>query len=233
MKKTKDNISGMFNSIAKRYDLLNHLLSANLDKRWRKIAIKKIKCSDSTDILDIATGTGDMALEIANYKPKSIVGIDIAENMIDIAKEKARKYNKDALIQFQIANAEDIPFADNSFDYVTVAFGVRNFEDLSKGLKEINRVIKPDGRTVILEFSKPENAIFKHLYYFYFKRILPLIGKLISNNSIAYNYLPESVKSFPNGNDFLSIMKDAGFTGLEQQKLTFGIASIYCGRKMK
>lgn len=231
MKKNKENIAAMFNSIAKRYDLLNHLLSGNSDKKWRRKLRKSLHIGDNTRILDIATGTGDLAIELAKGNPKQITGIDIAGEMLKIAREKVKKADLDKIILFRKAGAEKIPFSDNQFDYVTVAFGVRNFEDLEKGLSEMLRVLVPGGRAAILEFSKPEGMIFKHIYSLYFKLILPLVGRAISKSHYAYNYLHDSVEQFPYGNEFLDLMKIIGYKELEMQKLTFGVCTIYYGKK--
>ncbi len=233
MQKSNKNISEMFNAIAHRYDLLNHLLSANLDKLWRKTAIKQIVPAANIKILDIATGTGDLAFEAVRINPSKIIGVDIAENMLEIARKKAEQRNLSSLISFQLAASENLPFDSEQFDYITVAFGVRNFEDLEKGLGEMLRVLKPGGKAIILEFSKPDNSFILTLYYFYFKRILPLVGKLVSKSSFAYTYLPNSVEEFPYGRSFLSIMENVGFTKTDYIKQTFGIASIYYGYKEK
>jgi demethylmenaquinone methyltransferase / 2-methoxy-6-polyprenyl-1,4-benzoquinol methylase len=221
----------MFDGIAHRYDLLNHLLSANFDKIWRKNAVSNIKPSTNIKILDIATGTGDLAIECAKLMPEKIVGIDISEKMLDVARKKVSIKKLSTPISFEIAAAENLPFPDSSFDYVTVAFGVRNFEDLNKGLSEMNRVLKIGGRAIILEFSKPDSTFFKSLYFFYFRNVLPFIGRIISQSSFAYTYLPDSVEDFPYGNDFLKSMQETRFTNTSYTKQTFGVAGIYCGDK--
>jgi demethylmenaquinone methyltransferase/2-methoxy-6-polyprenyl-1,4-benzoquinol methylase len=213
LQKSNTKISEMFNGIAPRYDLLNHLLSANLDKIWRKNTIKQIDRTDEIRILDVATGTGDLALEAVRLKPVEIVGIDISEKMLEIAKKKVSDRKISVPFSFQIAAAEDLPFEDEEFDFVTVAFGVRNFEDLQKGFSEMRRVLKQNGKLIILEFSKPDNSILKSIYYFYFKNILPLIGKIVSKSSFAYTYLPDSVDDFPYGKELLKKLNEAGFTG--------------------
>jgi len=229
--KSNEKISEMFDGIAPKYDLLNHLLSANLDKVWRKNAIRQIDDSENIRILDIATGTGDLALEAAKLKSGEIVGVDISERMLDIARKKVLERNTTCQIIFKIASAENLPFDAESFDYVMVAFGVRNFENLDKGLLEILRVLKPNGKVVILEFSKPDDSFFKSIYYFYFKHVLPFIGRLVSKSSFAYSYLPDSVNEFPYGNDFLLILQESGFKNTYLKKQTFGVATIYCGNK--
>lgn len=231
MKKTKENIASMFNSIAGRYDLLNHLLSLNSDKRWRKILTRSLNIDENSKLLDIATGTGDLALELSKRNPGKVTGIDIAERMLEIAKDKAYRAGMGNLIDLQVARAENLPFDDDDFDFITVAFGVRNFEDLDKGLKEMHRVLKPKGTAAILEFSKPEGFIFSRIYDLYFRGVLPLAGKIISNNDFAYDYLHDSVEAFPYGNKFLDQMSLAGFKEMHLKKLTFGVCTIYYGHK--
>ncbi|MFB9863965.1 bifunctional demethylmenaquinone methyltransferase/2-methoxy-6-polyprenyl-1,4-benzoquinol methylase UbiE [Rufibacter immobilis] len=227
----KTQVANMFNSIAKRYDFLNHFLSAGVDIYWRKRAVKLLEQSKPQMILDIATGTGDFALETLRLKPKQIIGIDISEGMLQVGREKISKRGLDHLVQLQLGDSENIQFPDNYFDAITVAFGVRNFENLEKGLSEMFRVLKPGGRAVILEFSKPQQFPFKQGYNFYFKHILPVFGKMISKDNAAYTYLPESVQAFPDGNDFLAIFKKIGYKNTEWHSLTFGISSIYTGTK--
>jgi len=231
LQKSNKRISEMFNGIAPRYDLLNHLLSANLDKIWRKNTIRQIDRTNNIRILDVATGTGDLAIEAAKLKPEEIVGVDISEKMLEIAKKKVNERKLSVPVSFQIAPAENLSFEDGSFDFVTVAFGVRNFEDLQKGLEEMRRVLKPGGKVIILEFSKPGNFFLKSIYYFYFRNILPLIGRMVSKSSFAYTYLPDSVDDFPYGNDFLHKLNEAGFRNTKLIRQTFGIASIYYGYK--
>lgn len=221
----------MFNNIAHRYDFLNHFLSAGIDYRWRKKAINIIGKTNPETILDIATGTGDLAIEAAKLNPKKIEGIDIAEDMLAIGREKIKKKNLSAVINLQTGDAENIQFGDNSFDAVMVAFGVRNFENLEKGLSEMYRVLNKGGMVMILEFSKPATFPIKQLYHFYFRFILPTLGKIISGDSSAYTYLPDSVSAFPAGSDFLNILTKVGFTETVHKPLTFGIASIYTGTK--
>lgn len=221
----------MFNSIAKRYDFLNHFLSAGIDIIWRKKAVKLLEKAQPKTILDIATGTGDFALEAVRLKPQQITGIDISEGMLAVGREKIQKRGLSHLIQLHVGDSENIQFPDNHFDAITVAFGVRNFENLEKGLSEMYRVLKPGGMVVILEFSKPQSFPMKQGYNFYFKNILPLFGKLISKDNAAYTYLPESVQAFPDGNDFLAIFQRIGFKDTKWHSLTFGISSIYTGIK--
>lgn len=221
----------MFNNIAHRYDFLNHFLSAGIDYRWRNKAIKIIGKSNPETILDIATGTGDLAIEASKLNPKKIEGIDIAEDMLAIGREKIQKKNLAAVINFQTGDAENIQFDDNSFDAVMVAFGVRNFENLEKGLSEMYRVLNKGGLVMILEFSKPTSFPVKQLYHFYFRFILPTLGKIISGDSSAYTYLPESVSAFPAGDEFLNVLNKIGFKSTMHKPLTFGITSIYTGLK--
>jgi len=228
----KKNIRLMFNNIAKRYDFLNHFLSLGIDIYWRKRVIQILKTFQPKEILDIATGTGDLAIQIAKINPKKIIGIDIAEEMLLIAKEKIKKKKLNNIIEMFTADSENLPFENMLFDAVTVAFGVRNFEDLEKGISEIYRVTKLGGKAVILEFSMPTKFPVKQLYQFYFKFILPLLGRLVSKNKFAYTYLPASVSAFPQGEEFTNIMQQAGFDATKHIKLTFGIASIYIGEKL-
>ncbi len=227
----REKVAAMFDSIASRYDLLNRVLSGGIDKKWRKKVIDLLKNDQPKSILDIATGTGDLALEAARLHPKKIIGVDISEGMLAIGREKISKKKLEALITLQQADSTNLPFSNNSFDAITVAFGVRNFDNLDRGLSEMLRVVKPGGLVVILEFSKPENFPVKQLYSFYSRKILPLVGQLISKQRAAYEYLPESVQQFPYGTAFTSIMKTVGYNDTKAITLTFGIASIYVGRK--
>lgn len=227
----KQQVRSMFNNIAHRYDFLNHFLSAGIDYRWRKKAIQIIGETNPQSILDIATGTGDLAIEASKLNPKKIEGIDIAEDMLAIGREKIQKKNLTDIIRLQTGDAEHIQFEDNSFDAVMVAFGVRNFENLEKGLSEMYRVLNKGGLVMVLEFSKPVKFPVKQLYQFYFRLILPTLGKIISGDSSAYTYLPDSVSTFPDGNEFLGILKKTGFTNTAHKPLTYGIASIYTGTK--
>ncbi len=227
----KEQVAEMFNNISKNYDFLNHFLSMGIDIRWRKKAVKILKPLQPKNILDIATGTGDFALEALSLKPEKIIGLDISQGMLDVGKEKMKKRGVEKTIEMVLGDSENLPFEDNSFDAITVAFGVRNFENLEKGLKEMNRVLKPGGKAVIIEFSKPKKFPFKQVYNFYFTAILPKLGRLISKDSSAYTYLPESVQAFPEGDKFLSILKNTGFSESKCKPLTFGISSIYTGTK--
>jgi demethylmenaquinone methyltransferase/2-methoxy-6-polyprenyl-1,4-benzoquinol methylase len=229
----KGQVEEMFNNISGRYDLLNHLLSANIDKIWRRKTIKKIKPYRPKSILDIATGTGDFAVAASKIEDVKIIGIDISEGMLNVGRKKILKKKLSHRIELLKADSENLPFEDNSFDGAIVGFGVRNFENLEKGLSEIFRVLKPEGVFFVLEFSKPKKAPFRQFYQFYFTRILPLVGSLISKDSTAYTYLPESVNEFPDGNKFLTILANVGFENNKCFPQTFGIASIYEAHKSK
>lgn len=228
----KQKIAQMFDNIAGTYDFLNHLLSLGVDFYWRKKAIGLLQKYSPKKILDVATGTGDFAIEALKLNPERVIGIDISKKMLQIGKEKIKRFKLEDKIELMLADSEKLPFKDNSFDAITVGFGVRNFENLEKGLSEMHRVLNKNGIAVILEFSKPKIFPVKIIFNFYFKNILPFVGKFISKDKEAYTYLPESVRSFPDGKGFLNIMKKVGFSNLQQIKLTFGIASIYVGHKI-
>ena len=221
----------MFNGIAPKYDLLSHLLSMGVDKSWRKKAMKVVGAGRKDLVLDIACGTGDFSIEALKHGVKRVVGADISENMLAVAREKAKAKGLSDQLDFQFGDSENLTFDSNTFDAVTVAFGVRNFEHLELGLTEMCRVLKPGGKVVILEFSTPEHFPMKQLYNFYFRYILPFVGGVISGNRKAYEYLPASVFAFPQGKNFLDIMRGAGYSNVSQQRLTFGIASLYVGEK--
>jgi demethylmenaquinone methyltransferase/2-methoxy-6-polyprenyl-1,4-benzoquinol methylase len=227
----KSQVAQMFNSIAGKYDFLNHFLSAGIDIYWRRQAIRLLAASQPRQILDIATGTGDFALEALRLHPDKITGVDISEGMLAVGREKITRKNLNHKIELRLGDSENLEFADNTFDAATAAFGVRNFENLPQGLREMHRVLKPGGRVVILEFSKPKAFPFKQVYSFYFNQILPVFGKLISKDQAAYTYLPESVQAFPDGPDFINILEQVGFKATQWHPLTFGISSIYTGIK--
>jgi len=227
----KEQVESMFNRIAGTYDVMNRVLSAGIDKSWRKKAIALLKEKKPQLILDVATGTADFAIQALELHPQKITGIDISENMLDVGREKIKNKKKESQIELIQADSENMPFQDSHFDAVTVAFGVRNFENLPKGLSEIFRVLKPNGTAVILEFSKPTAFPIKQLYAFYFWAILPLIGKIFSADAHAYTYLPRSVEAFPEGKKFTDIFENIGFKNVRCYRLTFGIASIYAGTK--
>lgn len=227
----KQQVAEMFDSISGKYDFLNHFLSLGIDIRWRKKSIKYLKDLQPKKILDIATGTGDFAIESLSLNPEEVIGIDISEGMLNVGREKMKKKGLDNIITMESGDSENLRFSDNNFDAAIVAFGVRNFENLEKGLSEMNRVLRPGGKAVILEFSKPTIFPFKQLYNFYFRWILPKIGKLVSKDNAAYSYLPESVNEFPYGQDFLDILEKTGFKNTKCKPLTLGISSIYIGEK--
>jgi demethylmenaquinone methyltransferase/2-methoxy-6-polyprenyl-1,4-benzoquinol methylase len=228
----KEQVAEMFDNIAPKYDFLNQLLSLGVHKGWRKKSVKKLISLQPKILLDVATGTGDFAIE-ANKRlnPDKIIGVDISEGMMKFGRIKLKEKKLDHKIELQNGDSENLPFADNTFDAITVGFGVRNFENLEKGMAGMFRVLKPGGKLVVLEFSRPRKFPIKQLYNFYFNRVTPFIGKLFSKDNRAYKYLPESVNAFPDGEKFIEIMKKTGFSAPEWQPLTFGIASIYTGRK--
>lgn len=227
----KEAVKEIFNDIAPKYDLLNHFLSLNIDKRWRRKAIGYIRPEEKGELLDVACGTGDFSIAAYRAGVQKVTGIDISANMVAIGQKKVDNLGLTPYIILQAGDSEQIEFEDEHFDVVTVAFGVRNFEHLEAGLREMQRVLKKGGKVVILEFSMPEHFPMKQLYKFYFRHILPVLGGWISGNKGAYTYLPESVMKFPQGKAFLDILKGCGFEQATQRKLTFGIASIYVGVK--
>lgn len=227
----KEVVKEIFNDIAPRYDLLNHLLSMNIDKGWRRKAMRHMGEKEKGHLLDVACGTGDFSIAAYKAGVQHITGIDISANMVEIGRKKVHEMGLDDRITLQTGDSEQMDFEEGTFDVVTVAFGVRNFEHLEVGLKEMQRVLRPGGKVIILEFSMPEHFPMKQLYRFYFRHILPYVGGWISGNKAAYTYLPESVMKFPQGKVFLGIMRDCGFSDVLQQKLSFGIASLYIGIK--
>lgn len=227
----KEQVAKMFDNISHRYDFLNHFLSLGIDKLWRRKAISYLKDLKPAQILDVATGTGDFAIQALTLNPTKVSGIDISEGMLDVGRKKIKARKLDHLIELRKGDSENIPFEQNKFDAVTVAFGVRNFENLEKGLEEIFRVLKPGGRLVVLEFSRPRAFPMKQLFSFYFKQILPKIGNAVSSDKAAYTYLPESVQAFPDGADFVRILNAIGFKDTKCKVLSFGISSIYIGTK--
>jgi demethylmenaquinone methyltransferase/2-methoxy-6-polyprenyl-1,4-benzoquinol methylase len=223
----------MFDSIAWRYDFLNHFLSFNFDRLWRRRAIKIIsKFYKTPNILDVATGTGDLAIAAMKLNPSKISGIDISHKMLEIGREKVKRKGFTGKIDLIYGDSEKIPFDDNIFDVAMVAFGVRNFSDPRKGLSEMKRVIRDGGMIMVLEFSKPSGFPFKPLYNFYFRNILPLFGRFFSRDKAAYTYLPDSVMKFPDNEEFLKLLVQAGCSDTHQIKLTGGVASIYTGTKL-
>jgi demethylmenaquinone methyltransferase/2-methoxy-6-polyprenyl-1,4-benzoquinol methylase len=228
----KQQVSKMFNNISGKYDFLNHFLSAGIDRRWRKKAIAALKEIQPKIILDVATGTGDLALEAQKQlNPEKIIGIDIAVKMLDIGRGKIKKKGLTEIMTLEEGDSENLPFEDNSFDAVIVAFGVRNFANVEKGLQEMTRVLRPGGKCVILEFSKPKVFPIKQLYNFYFSSILPGIGRMTSKDKKAYAYLYESVQAFPEGKVFEELLQKIGLKNTTCEALTMGICSIYTGIK--
>ena len=226
----KNQVTKMFDNIAGSYDFLNHTLSLGMDNIWRKIAIKKLNNKPAT-ILDIATGTGDFAISASKYTNANITGIDISQGMLDVGVEKITKKGLSNRIQLQLADSENLPFQDNSYDAITAGFGVRNFEDLNKGLSEMYRTVKSGGKVAILEPSEPTHFPLKQFYNLYFHHILPFIGGIISKDKNAYTYLPDSVSAFPSGKDFLTELDKVGFKESKHIPLTFGIVSLYIAIK--
>jgi demethylmenaquinone methyltransferase / 2-methoxy-6-polyprenyl-1,4-benzoquinol methylase len=227
----KEQVRSMFNKIAWRYDLLNHLLSLNIDKIWRRKLVKMLSLKHPDSILDVATGTGDLAIAASIIKPKEIIGIDIADEMLEFGRKKITAKGLDKMITLQTADSENIPYPSERFDATMVAFGVRNYENLDLGLSEMYRILKKNGTIYVLEFSIPTNKMFRPFYFFYFKNILPLIGKMVSKDTAAYTYLPDSVSAFPSGKSFTDRLEKAGFSNCTILSLTFGIATIYTGDK--
>lgn len=229
----KGQVSRMFNTIAPYYDFLNHFLSLGIDRSWRRKAIKELKSLEPLSlVVDIATGTADVAIETAKrIEVKRIIGIDIAQEMLDIGHKKVNKKGLEDIISLELGDSEDLRFDDNSIDAVTVAFGVRNFENVSKGLSEIHRILKPGAKLIVVEFSKPRIFPLKQLYHFYFKNVLPIIGKITSKDPKAYRYLYESVQAFPDGTEFIQLLEKEGFKSCTWKPLTLGICSIYTGAK--
>jgi demethylmenaquinone methyltransferase/2-methoxy-6-polyprenyl-1,4-benzoquinol methylase len=227
----KGQVEEMFNNISPKYDLLNHLLSANIDKLWRRKTIKMLEPYQPELILDIATGTADFAVAATRINGAKVVGIDISEGMLEVGRRKIQRKALTNIIELIKADSEKLPFENNTFDAAIVGFGVRNFENLKKGLSEIKRVLKPGGVFFILEFSKPTQSPYKQFYQFYFTKVLPFIGRQISKDNNAYTYLPESVNEFPDGDKFLTILADVGFVRNKCFLQTFGIASIYEAHK--
>jgi len=227
----KEQVAEMFNNIAGKYDFLNHFLSLGIDKSWRKKAIAEVAKAHPQTILDVATGTGDLAIAAMSVKPQQITGVDIAEQMLEAGRKKIAALNLSSTIKLQYGDSEALPFAPDTFDVVMCAYGVRNFGNLEAGLRDMHRVLKPGGKAVILEFSQPQKFPVKQFYRFYFRNILPVLGKIVSRHSAAYTYLPESVMAFPQGKDFCEILERCGFKGVGLKRLTFGITTLYTGVK--
>ncbi|MDQ1095632.1 MULTISPECIES: bifunctional demethylmenaquinone methyltransferase/2-methoxy-6-polyprenyl-1,4-benzoquinol methylase UbiE [Chryseobacterium] len=226
----KSQVEDMFDNIAPKYDLLNHVLSMKIDVLWRNTLVKWMKKDEPREVLDVATGTGDLAIAVQKGTQAKVIGLDLSQQMLNVGVIKIKKLNLDGKISMQKGDAENLSFEDNRFDAVSVAFGVRNFENLTKGLAELRRVVKDNKSVYILEFSKVEGFM-GPLYMFYFKNILPAIGKLVSKDNRAYTYLPDSVNAFPYGEKMKQILLDTGFKKVEYKKLSLGIATIYKATK--
>ena len=226
----KTEVEDMFDNIAPKYDLLNHVLSMKIDVLWRNTLVKWMNKDAPKFVLDVATGTGDLAIAVQKGTGAEVVGLDLSQQMLNVGIDKIKKLNLDQKISMQKGDAENLPFEDNKFDAVSVAFGVRNFENLEKGLAELRRVVKENSSVYILEFSKVEGFL-APFYMFYFKNILPQIGKLVSKDNRAYTYLPDSVNAFPFGEKMKQILLDTGYSKVEYKKLSLGIATIYKATK--
>ncbi|TWO33504.1 bifunctional demethylmenaquinone methyltransferase/2-methoxy-6-polyprenyl-1,4-benzoquinol methylase UbiE [Seonamhaeicola sediminis] len=227
----KEQVTKMFDNISGDYDGLNRVISFGIDVKWRKKVVKLVNGTNPESILDIATGTGDLAINLAQTKASRIIGLDISSGMLEIGKAKVSSKSLDNRIEMVLGDSENMPFDDNTFDAITVAFGIRNFENLEKGLKEILRVLKPNGTFVILETSVPTKTVYKQGYKFYTKNILPLIGKVFSKDRSAYKYLSESASVFPYGEALNNILRKIGFINVEDFPQTFGVATIYKSSK--
>lgn len=227
----KAQVAEMFDNIASKYDFLNHFLSMGIDKGWRRKAIREVAEVKPATILDVATGTGDLAIAAVSTGPKNIIGVDISEGMLEVGRKKITEHGLQDRIVLQYGDSEHLPFETGSFDVVMCAYGVRNFENLEAGLKEMHRVIRPGGKVVILEFSHPRQFPVRQIYQFYFRYILPTLGKLVSKHSSAYTYLPESVRAFPEGSVFCATLERCGFQIPKARQLTFGITTLYTAYK--
>ena len=230
-KSKKQEVAEMFDNISARYDFLNHFLSLGIDKIWRRKAIKQLRSIPVKKIIDIATGTGDFAIAALKLNPEEVIGLDISAGMLAVGEQKMIKNKVDSIIKMQVGDSENIPYDSNYFDALTVGFGVRNFENLELGLTEMLRVLKPGGKAVILEFSKPKRFPIKQIFGFYSRYFIPFFGKRISKDAQAYSYLPESVAAFPEGKDFEDILHKIGYKNIESTLVSGGIATIYAGIK--
>ncbi|MBO6878955.1 bifunctional demethylmenaquinone methyltransferase/2-methoxy-6-polyprenyl-1,4-benzoquinol methylase UbiE [Winogradskyella sp.] len=227
----KEQVTEMFDTISKEYDGLNRVISFGIDVKWRNKVVKLVSEKKPENILDIATGTGDLAISLTSTNAKEIIGLDISDGMLEVGRRKIKSKNLDGIISMVIGDSEDLPFEDNTFDAITVAFGVRNFENLEKGLAEILRVLKPNGIFVILETSVPTNPVYKFGYNIHCRLILPMVGKLFSKDRVAYNYLSESASVFPYGEALNNILRKIGFINVEDKPQTMGVATIYTASK--
>ena len=230
-KSKKQEVAEMFDNISARYDFLNHFLSLGIDKIWRKKAINQLRSIPVKKIIDLATGTGDFAIAALKLNPEEVIGLDISAGMLAVGEQKMIKNKVDSIIKMQLGDSENIPYDSNYFDALTVGFGVRNFENLELGLAEMLRVLKPGGKAVILEFSKPKRFPIKQIFGFYSRYFIPFFGKRISKDAQAYSYLPESVAAFPEGKDFEDILRKIGYKNIESTLVSGGIATIYAGIK--
>ena len=230
-KSKKQEVAEMFDNISARYDFLNHFLSLGIDKIWRRKAINQLRSTPVKKLIDIATGTGDFAIAALKLNPEEVIGLDISAGMLAVGEQKMIKNKVDSIIKMQLGDSENIPYDSNYFDALTVGFGVRNFENLELGLAEMLRVLKPGGKAVILEFSKPKRFPIKQIFGFYSRYFIPFFGKRISKDAQAYSYLPESVAAFPEGKDFVDILRKIGYKNIESTLVSGGIATIYAGIK--
>ncbi len=230
-KSKKEEVAQMFNNISARYDFLNHFLSLGIDHIWRRKAVRTIADLKPKKILDLATGTGDFAIALLKLHPEKIIGMDISSGMLEVGKTKMIHKKVDHIIEMQLGDSENMPFEEGYFDAITVGFGVRNYENLNKGLSEMLRVTRKGGKIVILEFSKPKRFPIKQLFSFYSRFIIPFVGKRISRDEKAYAYLPESVAAFPEGQEFVKILVSLGYQNVNAKMVSGGIATIYSGTK--
>jgi demethylmenaquinone methyltransferase/2-methoxy-6-polyprenyl-1,4-benzoquinol methylase len=222
----------MFNAISPKYDALNRILSAGIDQSWRRKTLREIRATGALKLLDVATGTADLALALAKGIPGSkVVGVDISSGMLEVGRSKVRANDLEGRVRLDLGDGEQLPYEESSFGAVTVAFGVRNFENLEQGLRDMRRVLEPGGTLAVLEFSQPTAWPLRSLYLFYFKNILPRIGRMVSKDASAYTYLPNSVQAFPYGEAFAAKLREAGFQSVRVRPLTFGIASLYLAIK--
>lgn len=228
----KEQVAAMFNAISPKYDALNRILSVGIDQSWRRKTLREIRATGALNVLDVATGTADLALALAKGIPGSkVVGVDISAGMLEVGRSKVRARDLEGRVRLDLGDGEQLPYEESSFDAVTVAFGVRNFEDLEQGLRDMRRVLQPGGSLAVLEFSQPTSWPLRGLYLFYFKNILPRIGRMVSKDASAYTYLPNSVQAFPYGEAFAAKLREAGFSSVRVRPLTFGIASLYLAIK--
>lgn len=228
----KEQVAEMFNAISPKYDALNRILSAGIDQSWRRKTLREIRATGALNLLDVATGTADLALALAKGIPGSrVVGVDISAGMLEVGRSKVRARDLEGRVRLDLGDGEQLPYEESSFGAVTVAFGVRNFENLEQGLRDMRRVLEPGGSLAVLEFSQPTAWPLRGLYLFYFKNILPRIGRLVSKDASAYTYLPNSVQAFPYGEAFAAKLREAGFKSVRVRPLTFGIASLYLAIK--